>query len=103
MQVGKREVEEIREEARGVAAVPVEIDSTMSVRKQIDASQAVMTKLLAVFVGCEINDGLFKITAVARKLCELEKTTGDTQCSCVGRYIRRHLLPKVARGKQMTL
>ena len=91
LQAGKREVEEIREEARGVAAVPVEIDSTMSVRKQIDASHEVMTKLLGVFVGCEIQDGLFKITDVGRKLGKLESLPSSNDHTHACRHIRSHL------------
>jgi hypothetical protein len=78
-----------------VALVPVEIDSTTSVRKQIDASQEVMTKLLDAFVGCE---GLFKITDVGKKLCQLEQHTEKADLAYASKYVRQHL-PHEARNK----
>ena len=72
-------------------AIPVVIDSNMSVRRQIDASQAVMQHLLGVFVGCRIKNGWFKITDVGRRLCELEGDAAAPKVTRAGRYIRTHL------------
>ena len=91
-----REKVEALEAGKREAVVPVEIDSTMSVRKQIDASVDVMAKLLDVFVGCEIQDGLFDIVEVGKRISKLEASATVGAAGYAAHFIRLHI-PKGSR------
>ena len=99
----ERVVAELREKVKALeagkreAVVPVEIDSTMSVRKQIDASVDVMAKLLDVFVGCEIQDGLFDIVEVGKRISKLEASATVGAAGYAAHFIRLHI-PKGSRS-----
>jgi hypothetical protein len=64
--------EEVPEKLKNVAVEVKPFDTTATIRKQIDAQQAVLAKIFRVFEDVDVQDCKFKITHVAKNLLALE-------------------------------